>query len=311
MVFFSPLKMKFEYFFLFVLVKACDAIEVVCYFESMTYWGYTCVIENQTVADNSIVKFNIDAIETGKTYDDVNCVEFFNSEIDFLPEEIFSTFNAISRIILMNNGFKLWRKGYLKGGTNLIAFVIADNLLKVLEDDSFESSPNLQILALYDNKINDIEADAFKGLRDLRILQLNQNELEYLNENLFHDLESLTTLDLYDNKISLLPLNIFSYNKMLDTVRLDGNKLAAIAKGVFDQDSNIVSLNLTNNLLFTINAAVLPLGLEVIYVGRLIFLRIISQYFMRPNFFFIDFEVKVINAPESLKIVRPSIISED
>lgn len=262
--------MKFIPLTFILFAKLVNCSEVICDFHDLTYWGYTCTVENQKVFDNSIVKFNIDDIEKGKSYNDVDCVEFFESEIDFLPEEIFSTFNFVSRIIFMNNNFKQWQGAHLKGGKNLIAFVIADNSLESLENFSFKHSPKLQILALYNNSLVDIFPKAFNGLKDLKTLQLSDNKLNYLHENVFRDLESLNELDLFDNNLSLLQLNIFSGNKKLKTLRLDGNKITAIAGGVFERSSNIVSLNLTNNLISTIDAAVLPLKLEVIYVGKFI-----------------------------------------
>lgn len=260
--------MKFLPLIFFPLSKLISCSEVICNFHDLTYWGYTCVVEDQKVSDESIVKFNIDNIGKGKYYRDVDCVEFFDSQIDFLPEEIFSTFNFVSRIIFINNNFKKWRKVYLKGGEKLQAFVIADNLLESLEDFAFEHSPKLQILALYNNSIVNISPKAFNGLKYLKTLQLSDNKLDYLDENVFRDLESLDELDLFDNNLLLLPLKIFGSNQKLQTLRLDGNKLTEIINGVFDGNPNVVSLNVTNEMIFTIDAAVLPSKLEVIYVGK-------------------------------------------
>lgn len=260
--------LKMKYFLLFVLLKVIGGSELICSFYNLTYWGYTCAILNQTVAEQSVVQFNVDTIDEGKSSDDVDCVEFFDSRIDFVPAEIFTTFKSVSRLILSNNEFTRWQKSYLIGGANLKAFVLADNFLESLEDGSFELSPELETLALYNNQITEIGSNAFRGLRYLRVLQLNENSLEYVNEKSFNGLDSLKELFLNDNDLPMLPLKVFHKNRKLSELRLDGNKFITIADGVFDRDSNIESLNLTNNLIFSIDAAVLPKRLKVIYVGK-------------------------------------------
>lgn len=251
------------------ILKSLNAAEVICKFDTLAFWGYTCGIENQTVADGSKVIFNIEAIDHGKSYNDVNCVVFLDSEINFVPAELFNTFPFADRLVFMDNKFRKWRSDYLLGGSQMIAFVNAENLLETLDDDSFVSVQNLLILALYNNKIADISPKAFKGLTKLQTLQLSGNQVDSLDENLFKDLKSLSSLDLFDNKLSLLPLGIFTNNRKLETLRLDGNKFTVIAAGVFDKDSNLKSLNVSNNLIFSIEASVLPEKLQIIYVGEL------------------------------------------
>lgn len=254
---------------IFILsIKFLTANEVFCTFDTLTFWGYTCGVVNQTVSDKNEVIFNIDAIDRGKSYGDVNCVEFVDSEVDFVPDEIFTTFPSADRLIFINNGFKKWKKEFLKDGLKLIAFVNVDNLLESLDDDSFAYVPNLLLLTLYNNRISEISGGAFRGLNQLTLLQLSGNKLTSIDENLFRGLDSLGMLDLFDNELSILPLGLFDNNEMLETLRLDGNKFCVIAAGVFDRNSNLESLNLTNNLIFSINAEVLPEKLQVIFVGE-------------------------------------------
>lgn len=251
------------------MTKFLKANEVFCTFGTLTFWGYTCGIVNQTITDNSKVIFNIDKIDRGKSYNDVNCVEFVDSKISFVPLEIFTTFPSADRLIFMNNRFRKWNKQFLKNGSNLVAFANVNNLLELLDDDSFSSALDLLVLSVYNNRISEISRDAFRGLRQLAILQLSGNKLTSIDENLFRDLESLEMLDLFDNELAILPLGIFNGNKKLETLRLDGNKFCVIASGVFDRNSNLKSLNLTNNLIFSIDADVLPAKLQVIFVGEL------------------------------------------
>jgi Leucine rich repeat len=254
--------------FLFILVKLSGALEVVCHFETLTFWGYTCGVVNQNVPTESNITFSIDDIDKGKTKNDVNCVEFANSSIDFVPKEIFTNFPSVDRLIFLRTNFRLWKKEFLKSGSDLIAFVNVENAIEDLEDDSFGFAPDLLVLTLYNNRIKEISTFAFRGLAQLSILQLSGNRLTYLDENIFDDLDNLSMLDLFDNSLSMLPLGIFDENKKLDTLRLDGNKFVVVAPGVFEPTSSLKSLNLTNNLIFSIDASVLPKNLQKIYVGK-------------------------------------------
>lgn len=248
--------------------KVLNANEVICNFDTLTFWGLTCGISNQTIENDGKITFNIDEIAQGKSFGDVNCVEFADVLIDFIPAEIFSTFSNADRLIFMRNGFKEWRNEFLQNAKKLIAFVNVDNLLVSLDDDSFTHTPNLLVLSLYGNQISNISEGAFRGLTQLSILQLSGNKISSIDEKLFRDLESLEMLDLFDNNLPLLPSGVFDANERLQTLRLDGNKFVVITAIVFDRNSNLKSLNVTENLIFSIDAKVLPENLEIIYVGE-------------------------------------------
>lgn len=261
--------MIFKIFVVLLLARSSDANEVVCQFDTLPFWDYTCGVLNQTIDAGSELTFNIDAIDEGKISSDVKSVEFAESIIDFVPIEVFKAFPSVEKLVFLGTKFKTWKVDYLKPASNLLALVVSDNLLEKLDDFSFAPSPYLLVLTLYNNKIYDVGKHAFKGLTMLSILQLSGNEISLLDEDIFKDLPALAMLDLFDNKLEILPMGIFNENKQLEALRLDGNKFTVIANGVFDRDSNLKSLNLTNNLIFSIDAAYLPEKLQVLYVGKM------------------------------------------
>jgi hypothetical protein len=298
---FQEQTMFFRVLILVALLKSSKANEVICKFDTLTFWGYTCGVVNQTVLNDSEIVFNIDEIDHGRSASDVNCVEFADSTIDFVPQGIFTTFPKVDRLIFMENKFKVWKKEYLQNADNLIAFVNADNLIETLDDDSFPHTPNLLVLSLYNNKISEISAGAFRSLQQLSILQLSGNQISSIDENLFRELDSLEMLDLFDNNLSILPSNVFDFNEKLQSLRLDGNKLTVIGPTIFDRDSNLKSLNVTENLILSIDAKVLPENLEVIFVGKWKFLW---KFESLKTLSFTDHFTEVSNAPASLKVIR-------
>ncbi|TSK13563.1 Leucine-rich repeat-containing protein 17 [Bagarius yarrelli] len=78
-------------------------------------------------------------------------------------------------------------------------FLLAQNKIKVLKDNTFSHFPNLISLDLQLNEISLIEEGAFSGLSKLTTLLLQHNRLQVVSEAVFVPLPRLRYLRLHDN----------------------------------------------------------------------------------------------------------------
>lgn len=142
------------------------------------------------------------------------------------------------------------------------------NILRKIEDRTFQNLHNLQTLYLHGNDIEVISSLTFSGLIYLSELDLSQNNiikmelrsleenpLTYLNlsyngiteidPNTFIDLSELPTLDLSNNKMSTLSETLFNSSSMLKILRLSHNRIEQIEHIVYLSD--LIELDFSHN----------------------------------------------------------------
>ena len=65
---------------------------------------------------------------------------------------------------------------------NLKELLLSDNLIYLIEENSFDKLPNLERLDLDNNKL-DVDSNIFKNLNNLKYLNLDNNMLKFIERN--------------------------------------------------------------------------------------------------------------------------------
>lgn len=143
--------------------------------------GRTCEIERAILNINS-GKVNINA-----SSDLVKYVLFTNSTLNFLPKEIFVSFQ------------------------NVVMIGITKSTLNNLRSEKFfEEVSSLEKLRIVNSNISLISSETFKSLENLRWIRFSNVNLQHLPDGLFKYNEKLEYIDLYYNNIARIDLNVFT-----------------------------------------------------------------------------------------------------
>jgi Leucine-rich repeat (LRR) protein len=160
----------------------------------------------------------------------------FNSNLT----ELFLKFNQITKINLNSDGLEM--------------LDISNNLIQIIEKDSFQNLISLKNLSLSKNRIIGMENGSFGRLKKLLSLDLSFNYLDSLSGSKFLGLDNIDTLDLSFNQIQFIENNTWIYVRTLKNLYLHNNKFKIIEKFYFGSIKNVENLNIESNYIHTIKS---------------------------------------------------------
>jgi len=160
-------------------------------------------------------------------------------------------------------------------GSTLIALLIEQRDLTVLESGVFDGLNSLNWLSLNSNSLNSLPSDVFHGLNNLYTLDLHSNRLNSLPSDVFHGLNNLGNLHLHYNSLNSLPSDVFHGLNNLGNLHLHYNRLNSLPSGVFDGLGNLAYLDLKHNSLTSLHSNVFD-GLDSLSTLALDFNRLDS-----------------------------------
>lgn len=125
---------------------------------------------------------------------------------------------------------------------------LRDNqITKLSANGLFTELPNLQILDLSENLIEVIEDNTFDGLEKLIELNVANNRLEKVSGRMLHGLTELHHISLTGNRLTCISNTTFSETPSLRKLDLFDNQIGCIQEGSFDRTTHLSSVNLMSN----------------------------------------------------------------
>lgn len=177
----------------------------------------TCLIENLTIKEKD-TKLVFD-----KQTNNVTAITFRSSQMDVLPNELFSQF------------------------PHLIVLEMELMAINEIKENSFMNAVHLQVLDLELNRLTEISAGTFEGAWNLRDLDLSMNRISKVSSEAFKFLEKLEHVGLSANEISVLEQGTFADMRSLQSVYLYSNHLKTLSPEMFVNCENLQDLHVSEN----------------------------------------------------------------
>jgi hypothetical protein len=214
----------------------CRVNENVCIFKSkVLHFGQKVTIaayREDTCSDDS----------------DITRVDFTSSSIDFVPSELFTTFENLEHLEMQNQKLKEMDRDTFMNAKSLKVLQLHTNKLRKLSAFNFRGADNLKHIFIPTNEIQEIDEDAFRNMVDLELIHLCENNLKEIHKNTFKTLLKLNDVSLNANQIEFLPPNLFSNNHRLHTLHLRTNRFKTISNKMFSHLINLQHLYLNGNI---------------------------------------------------------------
>lgn len=166
------------------------------------------------------------------------------SNITFIPTEIFEIFPQLRKLELKANIQKLNKEDFLRA--NHLEHLTVNNDLEILTERVFLFAQNLTSLILSKNRIAQIEDYAFLGLNQLEQLGLGKNHLTSLKRHTFAGLTKLNFLNLRDNSIESIDDGAFDLPSLTE-LTLSKNNIKRLSDQIFDGAPLLRNINIDNN----------------------------------------------------------------
>ncbi|KAK6619560.1 hypothetical protein RUM43_012317 [Polyplax serrata] len=145
------------------------------------------------------------------------------------------------------------------------------NLIRTLDNETFDNLPRLRKLDLSDNNFTQVPSFQFSKLNNLEYLNLSSNMFDHLDAKSFRGLYKLREIHI-DGAMSLSAIDsrAFSENINLNYVSLSNNpNLNRLPKFLFLNKPNLKHVRISGNHFSTLDASDLPLDqLETLTLGR-------------------------------------------
>ena len=266
--------------FLLVSSRTCEKIE--CKFDyqthnvleaSLSLWACSTSV---VLKGLQTVEISTEKVNETQAYINIQVFEFIDSEIDYIPIEIFKRFPDLivlnaSHATLPNlkentfeskNELKVLDLSYNKirqfssftGLSMLVVLDLSHNRIKKI--DPLKNMPSLKILNLQNNEIIKIDANVFKNLLNLTKLKLSQNWILQIEEE-FTGLGLLEELDLSENRIKKLTETSLTGLKNLKSLNIAENAITELDEKVFNDLVNLQFLYMQQNRLVAVCAELL------------------------------------------------------
>ncbi|KAJ3644800.1 hypothetical protein Zmor_022503 [Zophobas morio] len=168
---------------------------------------------------------------------DMRFIVFDNCGIEQIQEECFSekVENITTQIAIINDKLTSIKTGTFR---NLKVRIIhlENNLIEVIEEESFLNLPNLMNLDLSFNNLHILNSKAFVNLPHFGSLILESNRIKALHNNSLYFFRSVySVLDIKCNNLTYIDKNALDgmAAENFDS-NLYGNKLVSLPEGVFD-----------------------------------------------------------------------------
>lgn len=162
-------------------------------------YGKTCTFYGVNTTENLTLNLTSTANNTI-----VEIVQFRNSILEVLTNELCETFPNLQRLRVVNNSLNSINSGALYNCKNLTVANFTGNNLVELDHDVFEQNIHLIAVNLGDNRLKAIDGTIFSHLNQLSMLNLAKNALTNFSVDQFQTLENLTELYLQSNNLSHL-----------------------------------------------------------------------------------------------------------
>nr|XP_022908064.1 toll-like receptor 6 [Onthophagus taurus] len=167
---------------------------------------------------------------------------------------------ALNQLILDFNYIKIIDDQSFENITNLQDLGLNGNQLDSVPD-GIKKLRYLKSLDLGKNLIRSVNNSSFEGLDQVYGLRLVDNHISNISRDAFSTLPSLKVLNLASNRIKHVEQSAFSSNSGLKAILLDNNQLTDIS-GVFTNLESLIWLNVSANNLNIFDFGHLPLNLQ-------------------------------------------------
>lgn len=218
----------------------------VCHFRG----NYKCNLMNKALRQETNLKILGDHYPL-KADGDVLELNFIESELSYVPSEIFQTFENLEKLNLHGvrlKNFNVNSTFSFQNASKLEILDAGDNELTALYANDFAGANRLRELNLDNGNIKNVSEDAFNGLQKLKILNLNNNKIKVIGVGTFEQLKNLVKVDLSMNKITSLPKNLFQTNMHLQAIYLSSNRISSMSNKMFNSLAYLKFLYLNDNL---------------------------------------------------------------
>jgi hypothetical protein len=171
---------------------------LICTFYKHDEYGRACNMLDQPLTiqmrKTEVRYYGSDNYRSTVTY-----VNIFNTTFDFIPNEIFKSFESIETLEIHNTS------------------------LSIIDENSFSNGGKIKTLFLTNNKIQFLEEKVFSHLKNLEILDLQGNQLKHLGEGLLSNNINLQQVNLKDNAIKSIDEILLKNLTKLRKLDLSGN----------------------------------------------------------------------------------------
>jgi hypothetical protein len=147
--------------------------------------NYACQVFGENILDESQeISFSGEHLSE-KSDDSVTMLAFYETDMYYMPTNLFSKFNKIQKFQCDLCSMKKIEKANFKQAGNLKSLQLRVGNIETLENDLFYFCDKLENIELQANQISKIEEKTFSGLRNLKGLYLNHNYIENLKKSNF------------------------------------------------------------------------------------------------------------------------------
>ncbi len=147
-----------------------------------------CNFENVNLNDSSM-KFELNLNE--KNSSKIGTAVFENSNLSFIPNEIYQTLSGLTTIHLNNVNIKTLNSGFFMNQRKLTHIQITGSNIAKVAENAFSGLTNLVSLNLANNfYFGEIHENTFKGLENLKNFIFVSNKIEHLNRGFLEILEN-------------------------------------------------------------------------------------------------------------------------
>lgn len=189
---------------------------------------YVCLILFAELSNRDAVVTFTGTHIGNRTNDDVDILLVIDSEIEFIPEEIYTTFPNVREIEFDYAGLQVIDP--LPELANLRYFTIFGNNIPTVRNNTFANvGRTLLMLELVLNNHETIEVDAFAGLENVALLHLNYNHLFYPTLGTFNSLSNMLSIDFEGNNFQMIDEHLFVNNQFLALMFAERNGIYRIS----------------------------------------------------------------------------------
>ncbi|KAK6485748.1 SLIT and NTRK-like protein 1 [Huso huso] len=173
----------------------------------------------------------------------VNCKDRqLESLADLKPKPI-----NVQELNLRDNSVHTIKQSHFLDYKNLHLLDLGNNVIKVIENSTFQNLTELRWLYIDKNYLDTLIAEMFTGLLYLEYLNLEYNSIQCIMPGTFKSMPNLRVLILNNNILKSLPLDVFT-GVTLSKISLNNNYFTFLpVTGVLDQLLSIIQIDLHGN----------------------------------------------------------------
>lgn len=210
--------------------------------------SYTCQLREISIPDNENVEILIGGQHLPNFGNlDVLRVQLFDSNVPFVPTQLFTVFTNLRNIFFRGSGLNRIQTNAFSNAKNLETAVFEASALTTIHANAFSGAVKLQTLDFWENQLQSVHESAFVGLSSLRSLYLDNNQIQQLHFNVFSPLLSLEKLVLNSNRLEVLDGRLIANNSLLLHLEISLNQINAIGRSFLDNTPSLALFGALNN----------------------------------------------------------------